>query len=38
MPNLLYDHIIVRYGELSTKGKNKKDFTIFKDEICQSLK
>lgn len=27
MPNLLYDHIIVRYGELSTKGKNKKDFT-----------
>ena len=27
MPKLLYDHIIVRYGELSTKGKNKKDFT-----------
>ena len=27
MPELLYDHIIVRYGELSTKGKNKKDFT-----------
>ena len=27
MPNLLYDHIVVRYGELSTKGKNKKDFT-----------
>lgn len=22
-----YDHILVRYGELSTKGKNKKDFT-----------
>lgn len=21
-----YDHILVRYGELSTKGKNKKDF------------
>ena len=27
MPELLYDHIIVRYGELSTKGKNRKDFT-----------
>ena len=27
MPELLYDHIVVRYGELSTKGKNKKDFT-----------
>ena len=24
---LKYDHIVVRYGELSTKGKNKKDFT-----------
>ncbi len=23
---LVYDHILVRYGELSTKGKNKKDF------------
>ena len=27
MPELLYDHIIVRYGELSTKGNNRKDFT-----------
>lgn len=27
MDNLKYDHIVVRYGELSTKGKNKKDFT-----------
>ena len=27
MPDLYYDHIVVRYGELSTKGKNKKDFT-----------
>ena len=27
MPELKYDHIVVRYGELSTKGKNKKDFT-----------
>ena len=27
MPELLYDHVVVRYGELSTKGKNKKDFT-----------
>lgn len=23
---LVFDHILVRYGELSTKGKNKKDF------------
>ena len=23
---MVYDHILVRYGELSTKGKNKKDF------------
>src|SRR5690554_2456524 len=22
-----YDHILVRYGELSTKGKNRRDFT-----------
>ena len=27
MLELLYDHIVVRYGELSTKGKNRKDFT-----------
>lgn len=27
MDNLTYDHIIVRYGELSTKGKNRKEFT-----------
>ena len=27
MPELIYDYIVVRYGELSTKGKNKKDFT-----------
>lgn len=27
MPELLYDHIIVRYGELSTKGKNRREFT-----------
>lgn len=24
--NLVYDHILVRFGELSTKGKNRKDF------------
>lgn len=24
--NIVYDHILIRYGELSTKGKNKKDF------------
>ena len=23
---IIYDHILVRFGELSTKGKNKKDF------------
>lgn len=27
MPSLMYDHVIVRYGELSTKGKNRKEFT-----------
>ncbi|MBQ3419734.1 MAG: tRNA 4-thiouridine(8) synthase ThiI [Erysipelotrichaceae bacterium] len=27
MSNLIYDHIVVRYGELSTKGKNRRDFT-----------
>ena len=27
MPEINYDHIIVRYGELSTKGKNRKEFT-----------
>ena len=27
MPNIMYDHIVVRYGELSTKGKNRKEFT-----------
>lgn len=27
MPDIQYDHIIVRYGELSTKGKNRKEFT-----------
>lgn len=26
MHKLVYDHIVVRYGELSTKGKNRKDF------------
>lgn len=26
MANLKYDHIVVRYGELSTKGKNRKEF------------
>ena len=23
---IVYDHILVRFGELSTKGKNRKDF------------
>lgn len=26
MNNINYDHIMIRFGELSTKGKNKKDF------------
>ena len=26
MEPIHYDHILVRYGELSTKGKNRKDF------------
>ena len=24
--SFVYDHILIRYGELSTKGKNRKDF------------
>ena len=35
MAELLYDHIVVRYGELSTKGKNKKDFT---KQLTQNIK
>ena len=35
MPSLNYDHIIVRYGELSTKGKNRKDFT---KQLNQNIK
>ncbi len=27
MEELRYDHIVVRYGELSTKGKNRREFT-----------
>ncbi len=27
MDSIKYDHIVVRYGELSTKGKNRKEFT-----------
>ena len=27
MLEMLYDHVVVRYGELSTKGKNRKEFT-----------
>jgi len=26
MANVTYEHILIRYGELTTKGKNKKDF------------
>ena len=27
MADFMYDHIVIRYGELSTKGKNRKEFT-----------
>lgn len=39
MNEAMYDHIMVRFGELSTKGKNKKDF-IFRlgDNIRNALK
>ena len=34
-----YDYIMVRFGELSTKGKNKKDFIrVLYDNICYALK
>lgn len=34
-----YDHIMVRFGELSTKGKNKKDFiNILYKNIKHALK
>lgn len=26
MDNYVYDHIVIRYGELTTKGKNRKEF------------
>ena len=36
---LTYDHIMIRFGELSTKGKNKKDFIrILYMNIKRSLK
>ena len=34
-----YDHIMVRFGELSTKGKNKIDFIrVLHKNICHALK
>ena len=35
MAEIQYDHIIVRYGELSTKGKNRKEFTR---QLTQNIK
>ena len=36
---ITYDHIMVRFGELSTKGKNKKDFIrVLADNIRNALK
>ena len=34
-----YDHILVRYGELTLKGKNRKRFTnVLKENVIQSLR
>ena len=36
---MIYDHIMVRFGELSTKGRNKKDFIrMLADNIKHALK
>ena len=36
---ITYDHIMIRFGELSTKGKNKKDFIrILADNVRNALK
>ena len=36
---MTYDHIMVRFGELSTKGKNKKDFIrVLANNIKNSLR
>ena len=36
---ITYDHIMIRFGELSTKGKNKKDFIrTLADNIKNALK
>lgn len=36
---MTYDHIMIRFGELSTKGKNKKDFIrILAKNVKQALK
>ena len=36
---ITYDHIMIRFGELSTKGKNKKDFIrILSDNVKNALK
>lgn len=39
MPSVNYEYILVRFGELSTKGKNKKDFIKrLNDNISLALK
>lgn len=35
MYNMTYDYIVCRYGELSTKGKNRRDFT---NRLIQNIK
>ncbi|MFI3284444.1 MAG: tRNA uracil 4-sulfurtransferase ThiI [Erysipelotrichaceae bacterium] len=39
MDNIVYDHILIRYGELSTKGKNRKEFiTCLTNNMKYALK
>ena len=38
MAELTYENILIRYGELTTKGKNKKDFiSRLADNMRQAL-
>ncbi len=34
--SFVYDHILIRYGELSTKGKNRKDFIKQPAHQCET--
>ena len=35
MDNIKYEHIMMRYGELTTKGKNRKEF---EKKLCENVK